>query len=289
MAPRTVLVAGATGRFGAAVGLLAARGHRVRALTRDPSPGGAGGRLAAAGADVVAGDFDDPASLRAAMAGVDAVVASGTMHRAGPAGELRHGRNLVDAADAAGVGRLVWISGAGAGAPGTGVPFLEVKAEVEDHLRRSGVPATIVAPVYLMENLLNPGNLAALQAGRVPAYVPAGRRFQQVATADVVALVVRAVEHPGALPARIEVAGDTVSADDTAAALTAALHRPFTVEPADPAGLGPAMAALFRWLGEADDRVDVAALRRDHPDVAWHTFATWIDAEAGALATAGLG
>jgi uncharacterized protein YbjT (DUF2867 family) len=284
MTPLTVLVAGATGRYGAAVAALAARGHRVRALTRDPSPAGAGGRLAAQGAEVVAGDFDDPAGLRAAMAGVDAVVASGTMHRAGPAGELRHGRNLVDAARDAGVGHLVWISGAGAAAAGTGVPLLEVKAEVEDHLRRSGVPATVVAPAYLMENLVNPWNLAALRAGRVRSYVPAGRRVQQVATADVVAVAAEAVERAGELRGRrIEVAGDAVTAHDMAAALAAVLGRPFAVEEADPADLGPAMVALFRWLaGPGGEPVDLAALRRDLPGIRWRTFATWAAGEARA-------
>ena len=42
------------------------------------------------------------------------------------------------------------------------------------------------------------------------------------------------------------------------------------------------MAALFRWLDRSGDRVDIAALRRDHPDVAWHTFAAWAASEARA-------
>ena len=93
----TVLVAGATGRFGGICGLLLERGHRVRALTREPtSP--AGQQLRERGAEVVYGDFDDADTLVAAMAGADGVFATGTLHRAGPDRELRHGRNLAEAA-----------------------------------------------------------------------------------------------------------------------------------------------------------------------------------------------
>src|SRR5438445_10969896 len=83
---KRVLVAGATGRFGAMTGLLLARGHTVRAATRDPAHPLAA-RLASLGTDVVRADFDDVTSLAAAARGMDAVVASGTAHKAGPSGE----------------------------------------------------------------------------------------------------------------------------------------------------------------------------------------------------------
>jgi uncharacterized protein YbjT (DUF2867 family) len=67
-----VLVAGATGRFGAVAGLLLERGHGVRALTRDPESAAAH-RLEERGARIVRGDYDDPSSLAAAALGADAV------------------------------------------------------------------------------------------------------------------------------------------------------------------------------------------------------------------------
>src|SRR5215469_5485605 len=154
-----VLVAGATGRFGQITELLLARGHAVRAATRNPdSPAAA--RLTALGAEVVRADFEDRRSLAAAAAGVDAVFASGTAHRAGPAGEERHGRNLAEALAAAGAPRLVFVSGAGADRH-TGLPLLNAKWAVEQRISQLRLPATVIAPVYLMENLFNPWNLAA--------------------------------------------------------------------------------------------------------------------------------
>jgi putative NADH-flavin reductase len=181
----TVLVAGATGRFRPVAELLLERGHRVRAGTRDPRSSAAE-ELAALGAELVDFDFDDTASIEAAAHGVDAVFASGTAHRAGPEGEVRHGRNLADALSAARVGHVVYSSGAGADQR-TGVPVFEGKRQVEEYLNALRLPATILAPVYLMENLFNPWNVPALAAGVFPSPVPARRAIQQVPIVDVAA------------------------------------------------------------------------------------------------------
>jgi uncharacterized protein YbjT (DUF2867 family) len=174
MAGSTILVYGATGRLRQLAATLIDRGRQVRAATRDPdSPRGrALGRL---GASVVAADFDDLDSLVAAGRGVAAVVAAGTGHAAGPDGDLRHGTNIADAVARAGVAHLVYVSVAGAGQPSR-VPVFESKRAVEAHIRRVGVPYTIVAPVYFMENLWNPWNRPALAAGRLPSPVPGRSR-----------------------------------------------------------------------------------------------------------------
>ena len=67
----TILVTGATGTVGSSlIPLLRGRGVDVRALVRDPDRAQ---RISAAGAQIVHGDFRNPASLRAAFDGVDAV------------------------------------------------------------------------------------------------------------------------------------------------------------------------------------------------------------------------
>src|SRR6266704_1544266 len=94
-----VLVAGATGRLGGPLaGSLIDRGHRVRALTRDPGSAAAG-RLRRRGAHIVLGDLDDPPSLHRAAAGADAVFVLSTPHHGpGPAAEARQAISLADAA-----------------------------------------------------------------------------------------------------------------------------------------------------------------------------------------------
>jgi uncharacterized protein YbjT (DUF2867 family) len=104
----TVLVTGATGNQGGAVtrALLDA-GHRVRALTRRTGSSAALA-LAGAGAEVVAGDFGDPASLRAACRGADGVFVMSAPFEAGTEAEVRQATAVLEAAVEAGVGQVVF-------------------------------------------------------------------------------------------------------------------------------------------------------------------------------------
>src|SRR5437667_5140079 len=103
-----VLVTGATGKQGGhLVGELLARGHSIRALTRKPESAGAAA-LAARGVTIVAGDFEDQASLERAARGVDTVFAMSTPFEGGDKAETREGINMVRAASAVGVPHLVY-------------------------------------------------------------------------------------------------------------------------------------------------------------------------------------
>jgi uncharacterized protein YbjT (DUF2867 family) len=267
----TVLVAGATGRFRPVAELLLERGHRVRAGTRDPRSPSAQD-LAALGAELVAFDFDDPASIEEAAQGVDAVFASGTAHRAGPDGEVRHGRNLADALSAARVGHVVYSSGAGADRR-TGVPVFEGKRQVEEYLNARRLPATILAPVYLMENVFNPWNVQALAAAVFPSPLPPRRAIQQVPIVDVAALAVHALEQrDDFLGERIELASDSLTALEEAAIISSVSGQELEVREVTPGG---GLQLLFDWLDRVGFSVDIAELHRAHADVPWHTFADW--------------
>jgi len=272
-APKRVLVTGATGRFGGITGLLLARGHAVRAATRNPDRPAAA-RLAALGANLVRADYEDPASLADAARGMDAVFASGTAHQAGPSGEQRHGQNLADALATAGAPHLVFVSGAGADSR-TGLPLFEAKWAIERRISELRLPATVIAPVYLMENLFNPWNLAALRAGVLPSPVPPAMPLQQVATHDILALAVLAIEHPEVLAGeRIDAASDAPTAEAAAAELSGLLGREFT--PRHPGTDVPAgLAALFSWLEHHPSPVDMSALHGQFPSIAWHQFGDW--------------
>ena len=265
-----MLFCGATGRLAALTPLLLRRGHQVLAVTRDPaSP--AARRLREVGAHLVRADFDDPASVRVAAAQADAIVAAGTAHAAGPAADVQHGRNIIDAARAAQAGHLVYLTVAGASQP-TGVPIIDSKQAVEQYLRRSGVPHTVIAPVYFMENVWNPWNRAALAAGRWPSPVTHSRLLQQIPLADVLDFTVHVLESRDVmLGERIEIASDQLTAEHAAAVISGLLGRPVEVAEPPPGQLNP----LFAWLEQVGPAVDIAALRRRYPHIGWHSFAGW--------------
>lgn len=267
----TILVAGATGRFRPIVPLLLERGHRVRAGTRDRASIAAC-ELAELGAQLVVCDFDDPSSIEDAARGADAVFASGTAHRVGPDGEVRHGHNLADALRGARVGHVVYASGAGADHH-TGVAVFEAKRQVEEHLLTLRLPLTILAPVYLMENLFNPWNLPALEAGVFPSPVPPTRAIQQIPIVDVAAFAVHALEHRDELLGqRIELASDSLNALEEARIVSSAAGRELEVREV---GAGGGLRVLFEWLDREGFAVDIATLRGAFADVPWHTFSDW--------------
>jgi len=270
-----VLVAGATGRLGGPLAdMLMERGHRVRAVTRDPE-GAPADRLRRRGAHVVAGDLDDPPSLRRAAAGADAVFVLSTPHHGtGPAAEARQAIALADAAVAAGAGYLVYASAAGA-RRARGVPMLDSKRRVEEHLATLPVPHAVIAPVYFMDNLDYPWNRAVLHAGQWPIPLPPDRTVQLIPAIDMAHFTALVIERPGNFAGRrIELASDEVTGPEAARILSGILHRPITHPQAMPGPLAP-MAPFFRWLAGTGFHADIGQLRTRYQEIGWHSLRHW--------------
>jgi uncharacterized protein YbjT (DUF2867 family) len=269
-----VLVVGAGGRFAPIAEPLLQRGHDLRATTRGPdSP--AARRLEELGAEIVPADYEEAGSLAAAAKGVDAVFASGTAHHAGPEGELRHGANLAQAIAAARVPHLVFVSGDGA-EPDSPLPLFRAKWEVEEAIRATAVPSTILAPTYLMENLFNPWNLPALQAGVLPSPIAVGRPLQQTAVADLLSFAMLAIERPERFAGRrIALASDELTAEQGAEAISELIPRSLEARQAPADQLPPGVRFLFSWLESTGHHVDIEALHQELPEVGWHDYPAW--------------
>ena len=269
-----VLVVGASGRFAGIADLLLERGHEVRATSRDPeSPAAA--RLTELGAEIVPADYDSADSLAAAARGVDAVFAGGTAHHSGPDGEARHGANLAQAIGAADAPHVVFVSGDGA-APDSPLPLFRSKWEVEEAIGATGLPHTILAPTYLMENLFNPWNVPALQAGIYPSPIAVDRPLQQAALPDLLSLAVLAIEQPDRFAGRrIAVASDELTAEQAADAISAVIPRRLEPRQVPADQLPPGVRFLFDWLESTGHHVDIEALQDELPEVALHGYGAW--------------
>lgn len=282
-----VLVSGATGTQGGAVAReLIDRGHRVRALTRNPRSAAATA-LAGLGAEVVAGDFDDSTSLHAASKGVDAAFVMGTPFGTDPQTETRQAIALVDATRAAGVAQIVYTSVASA-LDGTGVPHFESKAVVERHLDTIDDAHTVVAPAAFLGDLTAPWMLASLQEGRYGFPLPGDVTLQQVAVPDVAAFVALVLEHPDRFAGRrVELASVAATGEQVAARLSTRLGRtieyqetPIDIIREQLGDDGVKMLEFFRRDGYT---VDIPSLRRAYPEVGWHDLDDWIDSHDWSL------
>lgn len=276
---RTVLVTGATGTQGGAVArALLAAGHRVRALTRTPASARSDA-LRRLGAHVVAGDFDYPGSVLEAATGVDVVFAVGTPYEAGVAAEIRQSRAIVDAACEARVSHLVYTSIAGADRP-CGVPHTEAKGQIEQYVRASQLPFTIVGPVAFLEAIAAPWSGPVLAAGIVSQPSPPDRRVQWVAAADVGSFVAQIVDRPREFAGRrVDVASIEMSGAEIVESLGVHLGRAMTYSRQRDAEVRATGRADVTWISDVSDRtgfsVDIPALHAAYPEIGWHTFDGW--------------
>jgi len=272
---KPILVTGATGQQGGAVArALLAKGQKVRVMTRNPEKAAS---LAKAGAEVVQGDLTNQAILQMALRGVHGVFAMSTPFEAGMEAEVRQGIMLADAAKQAGITHYVYTS-VGSAHRNTGIPHFESKWKVEQHIRQIGLPATILRPVWFMENFTTFAKPSAEGILMVP--MKPSRKLAMVALKDIGAFGAAAFLRPkDFLGQAIDLAGDDLTMPETAALLTKALGRPirfqeFQMEQAE-AAMGHDLATMFRWFNEVGYAIDIPALTQQF-GMPLTTFAEWI-------------
>lgn len=272
--PEPVLVIGATGRQGSAVARhLRANGLDVRAFVRDPVRAAP---LESLGCSVHVGDLDDPATVAAAMSGCKVAFAMTTPYVAGPDQEVRHGRTIADAAKDAGI-HLVYSS-VGTNGTDTGVAQLDSKHAVEAHIRSLGIPHTVLAPAFFMEELRSPAFLPALKYGALSMALPDGIPLQLLALDDLGEFAAIVCESPEAFAGqRLVLAGDERDGTGMAAALAEGIgiDLAYGEIPLDAIeAYNPEFAALFAWYGTDGFAADLPMLRREYP-IGWRTLKTW--------------
>ena len=215
----TVSVFGGTGFFGRRlVRRLAAEGETLRIAVR--SPDRAQSVLRAADLDrvtVFRADVRDQASVAAAVAGVDAVVnaVSAYVEKPGVTFESVHeqgAKTLAQEAAAAGVARLVLVSGIGAD-PESRSPYIRARGRGELVVRQAFPSATIVRP----SAMFGPGDALFGTLANIVRLLPVvpliggGRtRLQPVYAEDVAEAIVRMLADRGTAGQTYELAGPGV-------------------------------------------------------------------------------
>lgn len=269
-----VLVTGATGQQGGAVAsALLAQGQRVRVMSRTPEKASA---LAQAGAEVVKGNLTNPADLQVALRGTHGVFAMSTPFEAGMEAEVRQGIMLADAAKQAGIAHYVYTS-VGSAHRNTGIPHFESKWKVEQHIQQIGLPATILRPVWFMENFTTFAKPSAEGVLMLP--MKPSRKLAMVSLKDIGAFGAAAFLRPkDFLGQAVDLAGDDLTMLETAALLTKAMGRPirfqeFQIEQAE-AAMGHDLATMFRWFNEVGYAIDIPGLQQKFR-IPLTTFAEW--------------
>jgi uncharacterized protein YbjT (DUF2867 family) len=274
-----ILVTGAAGNIGGElVAALAEAGQPVRALTRSTQPG-----RFSPGAEAVAGDLNDPASLRPVLAGADGVfLLPGYADMPGVLAEARR----------AGVRTVVQLSGMSVGSGNLGNAITAYMAASEQAARESGLAWTILRPAMFMSNAfqwlpqLRAGDMVRAPFGQVRAAV--------TDPADIAAVAARALTAPGHEGRVYELSGpDSLTAADRVAILGRALGRDLRFEAqtdeearAEMSATTPAryVDAFFDFYAAGTlDESRVLPTVREVTGRPPRTFAQWAAAHAGAF------
>jgi uncharacterized protein YbjT (DUF2867 family) len=266
-----IAVLGATGRQGGAVSRrLLGAGRGVRALTRSPQSDAARA-LATAGAEVVAAEMDDRASLDAAFADAAGVFSVQNSYTSGLEAEIRHGKNVADAARAAGVPHVVYAS-AGTGASDTGVGSWDSKLEIEAHMREIELPLTVLRPMAFMELMTDKAFYPPVSTWHVmPKLLGAATPVPWIAVDDLAAIAVRVFAEPARFVGReLPLAADLRSIDDCREVYREVLGR-------RPRGIpmptwmfervaSKDLTTMWRWWSEEKPTAETDTVRELHPE-----------------------
>lgn len=288
-----ILVVGATGSLGGRIARkLLAEGRKVRVLVRSQS---SYDDFVQAGAEAVFGDLKDPASLRAACSGVEAVVTTATAVARGgedtiDSVDLAGNQNLIGAADAEHVGHFVLTSVLGSSAASP-VPLVRAKWEAEQRLVESSMTWTVLQPNLYMDTWI------PMVVGRpvladepVTLVAESRRRHSMVAMCDVLAYAFAGLDNEKAKNQRLVIGGPApISWRDVIAAFERVLERQIpvrTVALGEPIpGLPDQVNVLFHALETYDSPLDMTELSERY-GVRPTSAGEFVE---GLLATAGVG
>ncbi len=196
---------------------LTTAGVRVRALLRNPN---SAGEIKGPLVEVAVGDFLNPASLDAALRGVEkAFLIPPTDPRS-----VEMQANFIRAAKRAGTRHVVKLSvnGADVNSP---VRVARWHAEGEKELEASGIPFTHLRPNAFMQNFLG---LAPTIVSQGEFYQPAADgKVSHIDVRDIAAVAAKALTENGHQGKTYVITGpEALSYDDVARKLSTALGRP---------------------------------------------------------------
>ncbi|MEU8224025.1 NmrA/HSCARG family protein [Kribbella sp. NPDC048915] len=310
---KLIVVVGATGAQGGGLvrAILADRSGEfaVRALTRNPSSAAAQ-ELATAGAEVVAADLDNEASVRAAFDGAyGAFVVTNYWAPRTPEEEAARTRAEMEldqaataarAARDAGIQHLIWSTLEDTRPFFAGrddvpsldggryrVPHFDAKGEADEIFTQHGLPTTFLRTTFYFDALAGPMKPQRNADGTLTITIPMGdRRLSGIASEDIGRTALAVFRRPELIGETISIAGDHLTGDEYAAALSEALgekvayYSPALEEYREyPFPMAVEMANMFQFYAENEaaftgDR-DLAKVRELNPEL--QSFESWLN------------
>lgn len=207
-------------------------------------------KLTQAGAAPVLANMDNAVKMLEITKGIDAIALMIPVSLPNPFDGLQYAKNVIDAAKTNGVGKIVWNTSGWLEAQKIGSPVDDVKLDVLDYLKNSGVDYVIIQPTIYMENMMGPFCAPFITAEKKLAYpTPEAMPIGWIASKDVSAFVVEAVYNTDLKADSFKISGlENLKGNDLASQFSKGAGEEIVYYPQKPKEFGD---ILKPFVGEA--------------------------------------
>lgn len=207
-------------------------------------------KLSQAGATPVLANLADADKINEITKGVDAIAFMIPVSLPNPFDGLQYSKNVIDAAKANGVKKIVWNTSGWLETQKIGSPVDDVKLDVLDYLKNSGVDYVIIEPTIYMENMMGPFCAPFITNEKKLAYpTPEAMPIGWIASRDVSAFVVEAIYNQDLKGDSFKISGlENLKGDDLATAFSKGTGEEIVYYPQKPKEFGDILKPM---VGEA--------------------------------------
>ena len=220
------------------------KGAKVIATTNQPEKID---RLTNAGAEAIIADMANRERLEEINKGIDAVSFLVPFFLANPLDGLDYARHAIDAAVKNRVQLLVWNTSGFILPVKIGNPALDVRIDIAEYLKESGLKHIIIQPSVYAENLLGPWTAPFVKNENTVTYpTPAEMPVGWIATNDVAAFVAEAIYSPQLAGQSIQVSGiENLTGNQLAEKFSIGLNKKIEYRQMPPKDFGKILDSLF--------------------------------------------
>ena len=275
-----IFVTGGTGNQGGAVARnLISSGFTVKALTRNPDSAKALD-LKKLNIQLVKGDLNNADTYREHLKDIYGIFSVQTFEN-GVDKEISQGITLATLAKEFGIKHFLYSSALGTDLD-SGVSHIDSKLKIENHIKQSGLPFTIVRPSSLYENFLIPQVKKGILKGKLIQPVDGDTILQYVAAEDIGKAATRIFENNERYIGKIlPLATEQLSTLEVAQIFSEVLNKKIEYKKL-PAliiklFIGKSVYKMFKWMDEKNrfSTENVDATRKEFPNLL--SLKTWIE------------
>ena len=277
---KTIFVTGGTGNQGGAVArTMAHQGFTIIALTRNPNSTKAL-QLKNENIQVVKGDLNNADTYGKYLKDVYGIFSVQTFEN-GIEKEITQGITLATFAKNFGVRHFLYSSVFGANL-NTGVPHVESKLKIENHIKKIGLPFTIIRPTSLFENFLIPQVKKGILKGKLIQPISRNTVLQYIAAQDIGTAAAKIFQNSDTYFGRtIPLATEQLSTEEVADKFSMVLNKKVEYKKLPVLitrlFLGKNLYKMFKWMNEKSSfqKIDLDLTKKEFPNAL--SLESWIE------------